>query len=94
MIINAIDVLVGNAQLILARVSDVNGNPITSVTVTGVTDNISTGPVSLSLTDGTTLDGTWQGSWIMPQDTYCTGYQLDVSATSGSGTNSVVLSIQ
>ena len=93
-IFNPIDVLMGNTQLVTVSVRDTAGNPITSVTNTVTTDNVSTGPVSFSLISGTDINGTWQASWVMPQDTYCHTYEESLNATSASGTSNVTLTFK
>jgi|TARA_Y100000310_G_C20632640_1_gene789459 hypothetical protein len=93
-IFNPIDVLIGNTQIVTVSVRDTAGNPITSVTNTVTTDNVSTGPVSFSLISGTDINGTWQASWVMPKDTYCHTYEESLNATSASGTSNVTLTFK
>lgn len=89
--LDPLDVQVGGVQVVTAEVKDVDGNPITSVTGSFLTDIQTTGPVSFSLISGTNIEGTWQGSWTMPNDTYCYNYGADITATSASGSNTVEL---
>lgn len=93
-VINPLDVQVGETALMTVKVRDTEGNSITSVTVWFITDNLTGAPVTLSLISGTDVDGTWQGLLTMHDDTNCTNYQISFSATGTSGTSLVTLSIR
>jgi len=82
--LDPLDVQIGGVQVVTAGVTGVDGDPVTSVTGSFLTDNQTTGPVSFSLISGTNIEGTWQGSWTM-NDTYCYNYGADITATSSSG---------
>ena len=94
LIFNPLAVQTGEMQLVTVMVRDTEGNPITAVTGTFITDNVSTGPVSLSLVSGTDIDGTWQASWVMPDDTYCGRYEIRIQAVSASDESSITLAFR
>lgn len=66
--------------------------PVRSVTVTMIMDNGSH-PVSLSLTEGTDLDGIWTGSWEVT-DTHDTVYQAEIEAVGADDTFDATLTFQ
>lgn len=90
--IDPLDVKIGETQTITAKIRDTNGNPITSVTGTAKTDNGSFS-FSLSLVEGTDLNGTWQGTWIL-EDTNCNTYMITITAESASGQSKVDLAFR
>jgi LysM repeat protein len=69
-----------------------NGNPITSVSGSAITDS-KTVNFTLNLISGSETDGVWQGSWVL-QDSICQNYQIAITATSDSGTSKVVLTFK
>lgn len=71
---------------------DTNGNSITSVIGSAITDNKTTN-FTLSLIGGTDTDGTWQGYWTL-SDSVCENYQLRIQAESASGTTSITLTFR
>jgi len=90
--INPLDVEFGKTQTVTVKIRDTNNNPITQVTGKALLDN-GTQSFSLILIDGTDLNGTWEGSWVL-QDTYCTTYMLIITATSATGTSKVELAFK
>jgi len=90
--IDPLDAKIGETQTVTAKIRDTNGNPITSVTGTAKTDN---GSFSffLSLVEGTDLNGTWQGSWVL-EDTNCLTFMLTITAESASGQSKVDLAFR
>ncbi|MCD6347548.1 MAG: fibronectin type III domain-containing protein [Bacteroidales bacterium] len=90
--INPLDVEFGETQLVTVKARDTNDNPITQVNGKALLDNGSQS-FSLALIDGTDLNGTWEGSWVL-QDTYCTTYMLIITATSATGTSKVELAFK
>ncbi len=91
-VINPLNVNKFASQTVSAKIQETNGKPITGVTGKALTNNMSF-PFSLSLVNGTSTDGTWQGSWFN-QDTYCQNYMLIITATSESGTSKVELAFR
>jgi len=86
--VDPLDVSVGATQTVTVKIRDTNSNPI-SVTGSIDMDNGSN-PLSFSLTANTDLDGTWTASWTAA-GTYCDTYQINITATSASGTSLSVL---
>ena len=81
----------GETATFTVDVRDRNGNAITGVTIQLITDHL-TGPViPLSLISGTDLNGTWQGTVSMLDDTNCYRYRFVMTATSASGENVLTL---
>ncbi|MCP6720001.1 MAG: hypothetical protein KJI72_01565 [Patescibacteria group bacterium] len=66
--------------------------PVQSVVVTVIMDDGSY-PVSLSLAEGTALDGIWMGNWEV-SDTHEDIYQAAIDAGSGDASSQVVLTFQ
>jgi type II secretion system protein G len=91
-VIDPLDVQKFATQTVSVKIQETNEKPITEVTGKALTDN-STYPFSLSLINGTSTDGTWQGSWYN-QDSYCQNYMLIINATSESGTSKVELTFR
>jgi len=91
-VINPLDVEYLASQIVKVSIKDTNGNSITSVSGTAITDN-KTVNFNLSLISGSETNGVWQGSWIL-QDSICQNYQVVIQATSDSGTSKVTLSFR
>ena len=66
--------------------------PVQSVKVTIIMDNGSH-PVSLSLTEGTNLDGVWTGSWEVT-DTHEAVYQAEIEAVGDDAVFDATLTFQ
>lgn len=62
--------------------------PVTSVTVTVNTDSKTPHTYPLALASGTTLNGTWSGSWTI-EDPYLYNYSFTIIANSRSGMSTV-----
>jgi len=90
--INPLDVELGETQVVTVKIRDTNNNPITQVIGKALLDNGSQS-FPLTLIDGTDLNGTWEGSWVL-QDTYCTTYMLIITATSATGTSKIELAFK
>jgi hypothetical protein len=88
-IINPLDVTAGDSATVSVEINDEQGNPISAVEGEFILDETTT-PFDLSLINGTSTNGTWQGEWTSPAD-FCRNYQLSISATSDSGTTEIVL---
>jgi len=86
--LDPLDVQPGGNQTVAVKIRDTNNNPI-SVTGTIDMDNGSN-PLSFSLTADTDLNGTWTASWTAA-GTYCNTYQVNITATSASGTSTATL---
>ncbi len=91
-IVDPLDVEYLSSQAVKAYIRDTNGNPITSVSGTAITDEKSTN-FNLNLISGTETDGVWQGSWTLT-DSICQNYQLKIQAQSESGTSEVTLTFK
>jgi len=91
-IVNPLDVEIGETQTVTVKANDSNENPITLVSGSGGTDNDSIA-FSLTLIDGDAINGTWQGSWS-PQHTFCNNFTVGISVTSDSGESDVVLTFR
>jgi len=91
-VIDPLDVEYLSPQTVRASITDANGNPITSVVGTAITDNKSVN-FTLNLISGSETNGVWQGSWIL-QDSICENYQVAVQAQSESGISKVTLSFR
>lgn len=91
-IVDPLDVEYLANQTVTASINDANGNPITEVLGSAITDN-KTVDFTLSLISGTETDGVWQGSWKL-EDSICENYQISITATSQSGTSMVTLSFR
>jgi len=91
-VVDPLNVNYSASQTVTASIRDTNGNPITSVSGSAITDTKS---VNFTLTriSGTETDGVWQGTWVL-QDSICQNYQVKISATSQSGTSNVVLTFK
>lgn len=63
-------------------------SPVTSLQATVLTDHGST-IVPLSLSSGSSVDGTWSGTWQMT-DTYCSNYSVILDSTDQAGNKSKV----
>ena len=85
-----LDVQGGETLAITVTARDTEGNPITEVTATFVTDYEYT-PVTLTLTGGTEVNGTWEGSWTPSTDVHTCFYGNPITAVSSSGESVVTL---
>ncbi len=90
--INPLNVQPANSQSVTVKIRDTNNNEITTVSGTVQLDHGSQS-FSLELISGTTLNGTWQGTWSL-QDGYCTNYMLTIMAVSASGSSKVDLAFK
>lgn len=79
-------------QEVKTSIRETEGQPITEV-VGEVRTNEMSFPFSLSLIEGTDIDGTWQGLWYN-EDEYCQNYMLIITATSESGQSKVELAFR
>lgn len=77
-------------QIISIKANDTK--PITSITATLKTNNKSNS-VSLSLIEGTNLDGRWEGSWEV-NDEYSKYYHLIFEGVSGTGKSSIDITLR
>jgi len=91
-VIDPLNVQRKESQIVTVKIEEINEKSITQVTGEALTDKNSF-PFSLSLIDGSDIDGTWQGSWLN-QDTYCQNYMLIITVTSESGTSKVELAFK
>ena len=91
-VVDPLNVNYSASQTVNASVRDTNGNPITSVSGSAITDTKSVN-FTLTRVSGTETDGVWQGTWVL-KDSICQNFQVSVSATSQSGTSNVVLTFK
>ena len=87
--VNPLDVQSGASQTVSVKIRDTNNNPITAVSGTVNIDTTSAN-FTLTLSAGTDVNGTWQGSWTR-SGTICTTYNMRIQATSASGQSTVDL---
>ncbi len=92
MVINPLDVNKYAWQEVKTSIRETEGQPITEVAGEVRTNEMSF-PFSLSLIEGTDIDGTWQGFWYN-KDEYCQNYMLITTATSESGQSKVELAFR
>lgn len=88
--IDPYDPLFGAPQKITVKIT--GKKPVTSVTLTVKTDN-QTRNYSMELFEGTATDGTWIGS-VQTDDTYLYTYNILFTATDGTETNTVELTLR
>jgi len=79
--INPLDPKQGDTQTLTVTIT--HDSPVTMALVTLFTDNAKT-PHELKLKNGTTTNGTWEGSWKMT-DTYDYTYGFDFTLKSATG---------
>jgi len=91
-VVDPLNVNYSASQTVNASVRDTNGNPITSISGSAITDTKSVN-FTLTRVSGTETDGVWQGTWVL-KDSICQNFQVSVSATSQSGTSNVVLTFK
>ena len=87
--LDPLDVATGSTQTVTVKIRDINNNAITAVSSTINMDNESNA-LSFSLTAGDDLNGTWTASWVS-NDTHCSIYTVNITATSASGTSVATL---
>ena len=92
-VLNPTNVLVGDTQLLTVNIQETDGNPVTAFSGTAITDNVFSS-ISFMLISGTANDGTWQGSWVMPEDTYCHTYQIVLLVTNALGVSDMTISFK
>jgi hypothetical protein len=90
--INPLDIQKFARQIVSVNIQDINGKSIIEVSGTVATDNNSV-TFPFFLISGTSIGGTWQGSW-QNQDSYCQNYKLSIIAKSESGQSDVVLTFK
>jgi len=90
--VNPLDVKKFARQIVNVNIQELNKKQITKVSGVASTDNNSVN-FSLSLISGTSINGTWQGSWLN-QDSYCRNYTLSIIAKSESGQSNIVLTFK
>jgi len=90
--INPLDVQKSARQIVSVNIKDIKGKSIIEVLGTAVTDNNSVN-FPLFLISGTSISGTWQGSWLN-QDSYCQKYTLSIIAKSESDQSDIVLTFK
>jgi hypothetical protein len=94
-IIGNSDPLIGETQTLTIEcaVTLPKLSPLTSVSVTLITDNGRRPAQPLQLISGTNLGGQWQGSYLI-DDTHCTNYQIEINATNAKGTSTVTITLR
>lgn len=90
-VVDPLDPKIGDEQLIDVKVKDTS--PVTSVTVTLLTDNNLEQPYDLSRISGKDTDGLWSAKWKtqVKHDYY---YKARIEATSARGTTSITSSFR
>jgi hypothetical protein len=88
--IDPYDPKIGSTQTI--SVTIVSSKPVTSGTLTMQTDT-KTKKVPLSMVSGTPINGVWAGTWTV-DDTYLYTYLATLTATDGTETNKVELTLR
>jgi hypothetical protein len=79
-------------QEVTVWAKDLVGNPIYQMIGEGRTNSM-TFAFTLSLVNGTEVNGVWQGYWYN-EDEYCSNYMVAINATSESGTSIVELTFK
>lgn len=81
----------GSTQSMTIQVN--HTQPVTAVVATVKTDNGVSQPYPFTLVDGTSIKGTWKGSWTI-NDSYLYTYAVIFTATSGEKTATVEVTMR